>query len=570
MRRHLKLWLFAVLVSAFQSAHGEPESPLPPFDGVCHSGTTHSYHALLTGTEDGYYYKVGRAIALVAYEQCKQGLSPCVYVCAEPRKQTLNNFHGLAKNEADFAIVQGDVAHDAWFGHPLSEKSEKKIDGRHVKLVTPLYVEAVHILLRPHLNITTLEGLRGKRVWLGPSESSTEYTARRVLRSAGLNPNPPGCENFEHEPDEHDAMVVTCIKDSAIEKPGKPLFESALVELNSGRIDALFKIAPVPSKDIRDTLLPSRAGPGEASESASTESNLRSDFQLLPFDYSLAHQYAQSGNGGYVEKLIQTHAYQQEQSALTIGVPAFLLTRLEADQDVARLAQLVRENRKSIEARVAGLIQEEEEQESGKFGHGHPFSLDLVNVSFPTVPLHDLAIPPQHIWQEWPWLLLGFAAVFPPLWVMVNQRRRKMPFNLYFVVSALGHSVTIALALLLLSCFGGALWLQSDERTVNEHFQSFPWSVLSTVRSAALQNIPGFQSQMVTPEGESAALKVAWLIRIVLVFGLYRILKEKYEPRFKKRARGENKKVGKHNRRGAIVPIHTEIQSPQNHQQGAD
>lgn len=153
---------------------------------------------------------------------------------------------------------------------------------------------------------------------------------------------------------------------------------------------------------------------------------------------------------------------------------------------------------------------------------------------------------------------------------MVNKWRRKRGFNLYFVVSVLVHSLTIALALFFLSCGVGAWWLQSYERTVNEHFRSFPWSVLSTVRSALLQNIPGFQSQMVTPDGESAALKVAWLIRIVSVFGLYRVLKQKYGRSVRKWARRERKKLEKQKRRGAIVPIRNEFQSEPNHQQGAD
>ena len=564
MKRHLKLWLFVCLVSAFEIANGDPKRPVDQFDGVC-SGTTRGYHTLLTGTEDGYYYKVGRAIALVADEQCKKGPSSCLYICAQPSHQTLDNFKRLAHHEADFAIVQGDVAHDAWFGHPLSEKRREVIDGQHVKLVTPLYVEGVHILLRPHLNITSLEGLRGKRVWLGPSESSTEYTARRVLKSAGLNPNPPGCEGLDHESPELDAIVVTCI--SGTKEPRKFTFKTAVAALKDARIDALFKVGPVPSKDIQDTLLPASAGPVEASKSA-TEPGLGSDFQLLPFDYSLAHQYAQSGNGGYVEKLIQPYAYQQNPSTLTIGVPAFLLTSLEANQDVARLAQVIRENRASIDARVVDLIKKEERESNIKQGHKHPFSLDLVNISFPNVPLHDLAVPPQHVWQKWPWLLLSvalsFAAVFPLLWWIMAHRRRKIAFNLFLFVSALRDSMMIALALSFLSCCAGAVLLKHYEQIVNENFQSFPLAVWSTVQ----QSIPFFQSRMITPDGESAALKVAWLIRGVFIFGIVRIFKKKYERRFQEWMQSEQLK--KQVRKGIAVPIRTEIPSERIDQQGAD
>jgi hypothetical protein len=69
----------------------------------------------------------------------------------------------------------------------------------------------VHILLRPHLNITNLEGLRGLKVWLGPPGTGTEYTATRLLRGAGFSLGE--CEPVEHEYEETDALVVTWVKD---------------------------------------------------------------------------------------------------------------------------------------------------------------------------------------------------------------------------------------------------------------------------------------------------------------------------------------------------------------------
>ena len=58
-----------------------------------------------------------------------------------------------------------------------------------VKLVTPLYVEALHLLVRGELAASVtpdLAGLRGRRVDLGPAGSATEGLATEGLRFAGV------------------------------------------------------------------------------------------------------------------------------------------------------------------------------------------------------------------------------------------------------------------------------------------------------------------------------------------------------------------------------------------------
>lgn len=270
MRRLLTPLLFASLAFVAHTALCKESDGLSVGNQTCPSAT----RTLLTGSKSGYYSRVGKAIAKVAEEQCKKApQSPCLRIFARENDQTLENIQMLASKQVDFAIVQGDVAHDAWYGHPLplgkklqGKKSENiAVEGvQDVKLVTPLYVEAVHILLRPHLNITNLEELRGLKVWLGPPGSSTAYTAARVLRGAGFSLGK--CEPIEHKYEETDALVVTCVQ-------GIQGFDDAIGQLKPGGLDALFKIGPVPTNDIEDVLLGDSAGPEADSK--------KSDYQLL-------------------------------------------------------------------------------------------------------------------------------------------------------------------------------------------------------------------------------------------------------------------------------------------------
>jgi len=516
MWRLLKPLLFASLALVAHTAFCTDNGVVSIDNQSCSSGD----RILLTGSKTGYYYQVGKAVEQVAKEQCnKAPASPCIRICAKESGQTLDNILLLANKEVDFAIVQGDVAHDAWYGHPLplgrnlpGEKKENiAIEGvKNVKLVTPLYVEAVHILLRPHLNITSLQELRGLKVWLGLPGSSTEYTATRVLRGAGFSLGK--CESPGHRYEETDALVVTCVKDTDD-------FSNVMAQLKPGGLDALFKIGPVPTSDIERHLLSKAAGPDETNPK-------KSDYQLLPVDYDLASKFVEDGS--YVYRLIQADDYGQAQSTLTIGVPALLLTNLSSNNaDVALLAQLIRDNRRKIEEIVTHSIP--------KNSTTPKLSLDLLNVPVPVKSnnfVHEMAKP--YLYHSSIVFHIIPVAVFVALCFLVAWFS-DMTFRQFFIALLLGHSLIISLVLFGLACCGGALWLQQYEGSVNEGFRSFPISVWSTIR----QTLPFSHSQMITPQGELQGSIVAWTIRLVFAFGIVRALKEKFGPLLK-RWRSEN------------------------------
>ena len=519
MWRLLKPLLFASLAFVAQTALCKDSSD------ACPSGA----RTLLTGTHSGYYSRVGRAIEKVAEEQCKKAPgSPCLRICARENEQTLENIQMLAAKQVDFAIVQGDVAHDAWYGHPLplgknlpgGKRENFPVEGvQDVKLVTPLYVEAVHILLRPHLNITNLGELRGLKVWLGQRGSSTEYTATRVLRGAGFTLG--NCEPLEHKYEETDALVVTCV-DHITD------FCPAMGQLKPGGLDALFKIGPVPTSDIEDVLLGDSAGPDTHLKKSDCEKSdyQKSDYQLLPVDYDLAGKFVQDRS--YVYRLIQARDYHQGQSTLTIGVPALLLTNLSNnDEDVARLADLVTDNAGKIEDLVA--------HEKSTASHRQMLRLDLLKVPVPVKTgsfVHEMAKPYlYHWWKDWRshLILLALVAAFVVLCFLVAWLGQ-MNFKQFFIAAVAGHSLVISLLLLALVCAGGALWLQYDEASVNEAFRSFPKSVWSTIYEA----LPFTRSPMITPQGELHGSIMAWVIRLLFAFVFLRAVKEKVGPVFKK------------------------------------
>ena len=121
---------------------------------------SHKNPILLTGARGLNYDIVGRAIA-EAYNKTvppDEQITPC------RSEGSLQNVQKLASNEATFALVQSDVAHAVWFNHPVLKgddpcfpiSAKLQDESERLQLITPLYTEVLHILVRPHLNVAGL------------------------------------------------------------------------------------------------------------------------------------------------------------------------------------------------------------------------------------------------------------------------------------------------------------------------------------------------------------------------------------------------------------------------------
>lgn len=83
---------------------------------------------------------------------------------------SVENADRLERGLVDLALLQGDV-----------------IGSQQVAVVTPLYYEAVHILIRKDAGIRTLQDLGGRNVNIGPLKAGSRGIAELVLENAGLS-----------------------------------------------------------------------------------------------------------------------------------------------------------------------------------------------------------------------------------------------------------------------------------------------------------------------------------------------------------------------------------------------
>jgi len=91
----------------------------------------------------------------------------------------------LDTGEARFGLVQSDVAAAAVTGQGASAAHGPL---RHLRAVTALFPEPVHVVVRAADDFDSIAALRGARVAAGNRGSGTRHTALQVLRAHGLNP----------------------------------------------------------------------------------------------------------------------------------------------------------------------------------------------------------------------------------------------------------------------------------------------------------------------------------------------------------------------------------------------
>jgi TRAP transporter TAXI family solute receptor len=428
---------------------------------------------ILTGSRQGYYYMMGRAIAQVAKTQK-------LNLCVETTDHNLDNVSELALGHAEFGIAQSDVAHDAWFGHP--RKFLKRVS--EVQIVMPLYVEVVHILLRPHLNIAHLGDLKGKTVGIGLANSGTEYTARHILAAVDLEAD--GKANFT-------AVTST-----------DPVFCHSVSKLMDGTLDALFKVTVVPSVEIQDTLRLDH----NSNEAPENECAGAREIKLLPLDHELAERLVRDGS--YHETLIQKGDYSQPESTLAVGVQALFLAGKTADPaDVKILARLIRFNHRDIDRALETIVKTEHP------GHGHAAG-NLPQLSLLDVPIsalsgfvHPAARPYTYDWWRDSWLpeLPGVLSSAALLFALLFWKR-----------IALGHAMerqpnlTFAIAGTLLIWLIAACVFYHYEWSVNDHFNSFIRSLGSTF--LYLTSLSGYA--LLTQDAQSFAQRAKWVSVVVL------------------------------------------------------
>src|SRR5262245_8434070 len=140
---------------------------------------------------------------------------------------SIANIQLMRAGEADFALLQNDVAYYAFNGitlEPFTGKPVKSMAG-----VFSVYPEAVHLVATRASGVKSVRDLKGKRVAFGPVGSATEQNAMQVLEVHGVA--------------EGDLTAAVRVS-----------FSAAVDQLRAGAVDAAFFSIAVGAPVIADAL----------------------------------------------------------------------------------------------------------------------------------------------------------------------------------------------------------------------------------------------------------------------------------------------------------------------------
>lgn len=151
-----------------------------------------TFFRILTGATGGTYYPVGGLLATAISNppgslDCEMGGS-CgasdLVASAVASNGSIGNIEDLGANRMQSALVQSDIAYWAYTGSGLFQGRPKSLA---LRAIARLYPESIQIVASKRSGITSIAGLRGRRVSLDEENSGTQADARLVLGAYGLN-----------------------------------------------------------------------------------------------------------------------------------------------------------------------------------------------------------------------------------------------------------------------------------------------------------------------------------------------------------------------------------------------
>lgn len=208
---------------------------------------------------------------------------------------SVQNARLLARGEADYTLVQSDVAARAIAGEPPFTRDGPLTT---LRALGGLFPEPIHIVVPATSPIRNVADLRGKRVDIGMPNSGTQHDAGLILEAHGLQ-----------------------TRDLAEARQDGP--EEAMRRLQKGKLDAFFITTAAPARNLQD--LAARQG-----------------IRMLSLqDQGINHLVA--GNPGLVAMTLPANTYPaQTEPVHTVATVALLVTTSEVpDVEVERLTKLV-------------------------------------------------------------------------------------------------------------------------------------------------------------------------------------------------------------------------------------
>jgi uncharacterized protein len=202
--------------------------------------------SILTGGTGGTYYPLGGSFAKII------GDATGIETNAETSGASAENMTTLKNGDAEVAFSQTDIASYAIDGKLMFEG--KAVDN--VKAIGTLYPETIQIVTTKKSGITSVEGLKGKKVSVGAPGSGTAPNAEQILEVHGMTFD--DIEKQDLSFDESTQGIQDGTIDAAFVTAGTPTGaveglsateEVVIIPIEQDKIDALIKKYPYYVKD---------------------------------------------------------------------------------------------------------------------------------------------------------------------------------------------------------------------------------------------------------------------------------------------------------------------------------
>jgi TRAP transporter TAXI family solute receptor len=245
---------------------------------------------LASGPKDGEYARMTGALIDAVHE-----LAPGVKLRQRFTEGSVENATLLARGEADYAIIQGDVAAAAVTGTDVFSRGGP-LD--RLRAVGGLFPEPIQVVVAARSPIREIAELRGRRVSIGTPASGTRYDAVAVLEAYGLK--------------------LTDLAEARADT-----LDQAIARLRRGQVDALFVTAAAPARPLQQLAV-------------------ATELRLLPITGAALETLAATRQG-LTPIVLPANTYPgQKHPAATVASAALLVTTIDApDGEVMRVTDLV-------------------------------------------------------------------------------------------------------------------------------------------------------------------------------------------------------------------------------------
>lgn len=250
-------------------------------------------YSFASGPEEGEYHPITEAVVARA-----QQINATVKVRNLETEGSLENVRLIASKQADYALVQSDVAAMAYAGEGAFAQGGAVTA---LRALGSLFPEPLHLVVSAKSPIQAVADLRDKRVALGPPNSGTRADALAVLAAHGLAPK----DLKEVRPEGLD------------DAPGA---------LRSGRLDAFFATVGAPAREIQRLAT-------------------RHAIRLISLDVNTVAGLV-GQNPGFVRLMVPANTYPGQTVAVTtVAATALLVTHADVPEGEASVVlKLVFEN----------------------------------------------------------------------------------------------------------------------------------------------------------------------------------------------------------------------------------